>query len=66
MRKVIVYTKTLTVLLVIVDRYRNGKCVSHAYPNPYPASVQRLMKLLENRDSEVSGARGVLILTFSF
>jgi hypothetical protein len=66
MRKLELYVKTLTVLCVNVVRYRDGKWVSHAYANPYPASVQRLQKLVENLDAEVSGLRGVLVLTFSF
>lgn len=65
-RKLELYVKTLQVLCVNVIRYRDGKWVSHAYANPYPASVQRLHKLLENRDSEISGLSGVLVLTFSF
>jgi hypothetical protein len=66
MRKLELYVKTLTVLCVNIVRYRNGKWVSHAYANPYPASVQRLQELLKNRDSDVSGLRGVLVLTFNF
>jgi hypothetical protein len=66
MRKLELYVKTLTVLCVNVVRYRNGEWVSHAYANPYKASVQRLQKLVENLDAEVSGLKGVLVLTFSF
>ncbi len=66
MRVINVYIKELHVVLVLFYRFVHGKCVRHCYVNPYPASVQRLTLLLENRDSSISGENGMLIQTFQF